>query len=563
MKASRILTGIAVIIVLPVCVWCSRGLHADVRPQIDFFSAALKKHSAVEQVWVHDKLFTVIDGNVTSGGNAVSPRDTFDALRLTYAVTMARRQPLFVIPEVNPYDLDKTTDELAATRERLASIQQNWSDARSVRNDLYPIDFLRALAARERARLQFIASGSDTDELAYARSRNDVVKTYIHDLDAFEDSFKRIVPQNAATYQVFEGAVTHDSILASIARMRAGFAENNALLEKRDRCIAGEISFCNPEAELNVPLPSIATSSTRIVSPLIADEISSALDAATGKSGYLEGQKIELTNSVCLKQMNIDPVFTLVERDQSARTELGPEFVGDAMFIPSARYPSIPYYKFYGDKQVRYVYFPIFETYKCPELVTDISGVIHSSLVRQASLSIQFSRYANGSRDNELRKGEHNLATLLRIRQSDALTYVRDVILSQGLQRRVPRDDMNRAYDLALAANNATAGLTQFIRRTLKDEAANLGLLQEGVPVEMDAEYLFYVRSGYFSLFQATNPSVSGMQTPPVDPTQESNEAPFLLYSDLRETVSKTELARDIGVFFQLHKTASLSVPTQ
>jgi hypothetical protein len=111
----------------------------------------------------------------------------------------------------------------------------------------------------------------------------------------------------------------------------------------------------------------------------------------------------------------------------------------------------------------------------------------------------------------------------------------------------------NRYRDATLAFIDNSSRFDLFIKRVVDDESANLGLERADVPVEMSAQYLFYVRSGFFGLFMGGNPSVAGMQRPPVlsgDP----GKRPFVSYSSLRARLSADELERNMAFFFGIHR---------
>src|SRR3989344_7146478 len=102
---------------------------------ISFFSSALQQADVIETVSVQGGTYRVDRGFVSrSDGVLVRPAQTIKALRLAYALTLARRSPLIGLAGTNADKLDAATTQLEEVQDTLADLQDEEEDKRLIRN---------------------------------------------------------------------------------------------------------------------------------------------------------------------------------------------------------------------------------------------------------------------------------------------------------------------------------------------------------------------------------------------------------------------------------------------
>src|SRR3989344_2192157 len=555
-------------LVLGAIVWNAHVKQREAAASV-FFAAVLRQEHIRERIVVDEVAYTVSDGEVTREDHkTTTARETFDALRIAYALMLAQRSPLLAVPGTDPEKLDQAVTLLAKVALELASIQKDNPGKEAVESSLYPIDFLRSLASLERARRTFIQTGSDADESRYEDAAKITVHMFEKDLRLHKAAFTHIVPQDAVAYHVFGGTMTRETLINSMDALMRGIQGTSAALEKQRVCISGTVDACDTSRlKLRVPaltpvLPSDTDSPNATV---FMQEMRSSYARATGNTSYVTGPVFKLVSSACMDNFDTPLLFVVQDRRKGVDATITLEFVGDILFVPTASYKDIPYYRYFADNHVPYAYFPIWEHYKCPEIALDTARVFWTGTIRDAAQAERFSQYAIGSDAATLRVLEARLAypPLGIVRESDAREYIARALhaLSQGSD--TPPRIMQTLQDISLANEYGTTRFEQFIRRLTRDEEANIGLMRANVPVALGAEYLFYIRSGFFSLFLGTNPSVAGVQRPPVDSTKPSSEIPFVRYTILSVNVPQAELVRDMAFFFETHRKAKRRIPVE
>ncbi len=525
-----------------------------------FFSTALEEQHISATVVVSGISYSVKDGDVESAGGSVAGKERFDALRTAYALALAQRSPLLAVPGTDPEKLDRAVTALADVASSLAEIQKNRSNKDAVRSSLYPIDFLRSLAKLERLRETFISTGADVDEALYRQAAKEAVYAFKKDLLLHKAAFTRIVPEEAVAYQVFEGTMTRESLVRSMDALLRGIRETAATLDKQSACISGSVSACD-SSRLALPgpatTPATPDAAVKNTYPFL-DEIRSSYSRSMENPAYLKKPVFELMDSVCMNNFDAPFLFFLRTKKKSADGIVTPEFMGDILFVPAAPYKDMPFYRYFGENKIAYVYFPLWEHYKCPEIALDTARIFGTKAVLDAAQTERFSEYAEGPDAATLRELETRLINPSAgiVRERDARAYVDGALRVLSAKQNVPPRIIEALLDLSLAHQYGTTSFDQFINKIAGDELANIGLLRTNVPVELEAKYLFYVRSGFFSLFQGTNRSITGVQPPPVERAGSTSGSPFVRYTVLRKTIPQAELVRDMTFFFVMHRKA-------
>lgn len=528
-----------------------------------FYARALEVNQVREHVSVRGTRYVVDGATVSSdAASAVPESEALAARRLAYALTLAKRQPLMAIPGTDPDELDAVLETMDMVARELGGLQSDREHALLIEEALYPTDFLRAMTDLERARSRFIEKGTDDSWNDYDAALLSAFSAFDRDLFEHERAFRRIVPVHAAPYQVFGGVITRDRIIESFGALRSGARERAAQNRQRTTCLRGHIGACDMY-DLSEPALVMRSPSADAATQPYITEIRSAYATATRQPAFQGGPVYRLADSVCLSDRGVPPLFSVQERRRGVPESLTVEFIGDIFFLPARSVEGSAYHSYFDDNDVRYIYFPLWEHYKCPQLVSDTSRVFQMmqirDLARTTPISSSISRSAQG---DDVRSTESVVAT-----GRDGVVYETDTVRYLDAARRALASTENRpdleetVRGLVLADRYRSVRLDLFARRVIADEAVNIGLMQKGVPVELDAKYLFYVQSGFFSLFLGNNPSVVGMQEPPYVEDTSERPSPFVTFSGLRSTESYASLVHDMSFFFGLHNRASTAIP--
>ena len=527
-----------------------------------FYTKALGAEHISAHVTIRGIGYTVSgQGVVADNGAPASVSASYNAAWVAYAQALAQRSPVLALPSVDPDGLNDSIAQLQSVQNKLADLQHDPQDRAAVRTSLYPIQFLYSISSLERARRQFIESGDIADEYRYLVAIKKTVRAYSDALREHREQFDRVVPSDAAAYQTFDGVITRASTVTLMDQMRKGIDATAEKLARRQLCINGDTKMCDAS---DLALPAIAQTAldtpVQKTDPILTAEVLSLYRSATKNAQYGQVPVVELAGPVaCPATRTAAPVYSLITRIPGHPNTANPEFVGDLLFVPTASFAQVPFYAYFREQGVSYAYFPIMEYYKCASLPNDFSRVFAVSLILDAAKNVPLSAAANDPEEKAVLRGME-LALVPPhgvVSEQLALRYLsaaRTAILG-SVDRS--NDAITHLTTLTLAETDHSAGLEQFIRRAAQDEQENLTLGSAGTPVEQNVHYLFYIRSGIFAFFLGTNPSVAGIQHPPVSSiVSPSTQLPYIPYSTLRSSVSRDQILRDMTFFFHMHAQA-------
>ncbi|MFA7310043.1 MAG: hypothetical protein WC050_04015, partial [Candidatus Paceibacterota bacterium] len=282
---------------------------------ISYFAYALLMNRARETVIVADKRYSVESGVAWSAdGSAATEGETYEALRLAYALSLARRSPILGMEGTAPNKLRDATDKLDRVAKELSSVQTNDADRDAVSKALYPTGFLRSLADLEEARNAFIASGKDTDEAMYQNRLGSTIGVAERDLQRFKKAYTNM---QETRFAVPSGVVTKDGVLGTLQNIEDGFDSVRREAKRRDECTGGKISACQPEDLRLTNLKRLAGEGAAVreqaVRPLTR-EVVSIREAAAG-SRYSRDAFVSLSRSGCMSMLSAPYLFVI--RDPS------------------------------------------------------------------------------------------------------------------------------------------------------------------------------------------------------------------------------------------------------
>lgn len=509
------------------------------------YAEYLRAGNVREHVSVRGIAYEVVLGEVLGTDGSVRPGDVFAARTLAYAKSATRRSPLFALPGVEPDALLNATDLLERAAEGVAKRQKTRKAAGAVRQDLYPLSFLRAAARTERARLDFLASGSEDDLRRYESTLSSALAAYRSDLARFTRSFEAFVPADIGSYATDAYLVSRKNILnaADIFSSRVQTLEKEA--HERTRCFAGNVRFCKPDG---VFLPDVQAAEPTQAGGFEHAQSSRALLADSGMP-LLSGRLVVLSESACVEKRPGVGFFFVHERVRVAGiTYEPPFFVGDAVFMDNERVGDMPFYAYFAEHGVRYIPIRSVAYYACPVADADIAAVRTTERAAEFAQSHPLSAY-----DPLLSVLERRLESENLLREEDALTY-----LHAGrtlAQRGALETDVEYALtDILLEHSTGSGGLYNAVLDIASGEATEVSIADKGVGTDFDALYRFYLRSGFASLFGSSVLSGRDRAGLFARSVLAPEEEPFAYYSDLANSrEAAAALAHDIAFYVQVH----------
>ncbi|MBI5457477.1 hypothetical protein HY971_02005 [Candidatus Kaiserbacteria bacterium] len=511
LKRIRVVILVAVLAgaLIPVAVFSNRREAEEIR----FFSGVLETAQVDTTVSVRGTQYEVRGGRVTKHGIPASRSAASSALRLAYAHTLAERSPLLALAGTDTDQLDARAADLEKIQEEAADMLQELLDADAeqlsgapldlqkrveavehVRTALYPVNFLRALASLERARLSFIRNGSYSGEREYSERLIHTIESERADAAAFRVSMLAHVG-DVKDISSFTLSTTVDDIKGALNEIVSGAERSAALAESRASCISGVIHACDARDLLmtlpgNVRGPSPAREALALRR---ADVILSLLqDAGIVYGGGSE--VVEVASSTCLSAVQGPHFFWRINPETQVQPAQQIRYVGDIFYMrpTGASTPGL----FKGKIPIPLSVINPFIFYRCNEKGRDVSSVV--ATLYTAAFAEKHPDIAPPARE----------ALLARkyIRDADAVSYVRDAF--QDIST-VPADDRRDLYELALMFRNRSAGLEIVAHEVSASMRNKLDDVKAGWNSVPDPRFLFVSESAFPSFFQMYNPSFS------------------------------------------------------
>ncbi len=456
-----------------------------------FYSSAL--HDAripPRNVAVSGIRYTVQGGVVTTAASSsISRAHALKALELTYEMAVAERSPQFGLAGTEPDKLDTQVTELARVQKEQADSLRIPSNIEAVRTSLYPISFLRALAAVERARLAFIGSGSDTAAVIYRAAISSVIEAQRHDSELFGASYK-FLGYKDAKFPLLGGTMTSGNVEKAIAAIRSSAGAQAAILSKRDRCFSGVIRACDVR-DIALPLPPSVSDTHDARAARLAGDVE---EIYWGSRSNPEVRKlVALSSSTCLASVAGPYIFRdLVPEDSISYLPPALLYMGDVFFSTStASLATLTNGRMTPPVTVQSaMYF-----YECADSGLDVSQVNAVELV--ASFAQVHPTIAPQEREK--------LLSTNMLHEDDAVEYLRSALQSN---ETYPRDAEQRLTGLALMFRDKSAALDVVVHEVWMLSESNLRLIRKGYQYDDSLLFFFGSHSAFPTLFQLYNPSV-------------------------------------------------------
>lgn len=528
----------------------------------NYFSAQLSAAVVSQQVELGGKLYTVKNGAVYDDQNRVlSGNKALSALRLAYAVTLARRSPILALAGSDLARLDQAIDGLASLANGFAEVQKKTRERTLIENSLYPIGYLHAMTRTEALRRSFIQSGSDRDLALYQEAQHDSLLEYRDSLLRYQSAFMTLVPHTQKRYAMGESVVTYDSSLRAVAQLLESNSRTYEAWRRRTFCIQGSIAHCKTQDLLLPRIPQTHKQPVSQKSLAQALEIESMLARARDETVSPSMILVNLSESACSGRKDVAPLYSINEQvlPDSPFVNRQVTFVGDIRFIKSDQYRSVPFYDLFAQRQVAYIYTAVPMHYACPEFGRDVLRVFAVQAVRDFVHEHPLSLYVPADNARVLRMLEAAIDVPLSqpAYEADAGAYLAAAL--ELPQETFPEDIRHKLLELSLQFSNESAGFEYAIQSIVRIENNNLAITDKGIPVDLEAPYVLFFRSALPLLYVSNNYSVTGgngIPPYPAVPTDQQN--PYVYYSTLPRTPAMLEkIMHDTRIYLRVHSRAT------
>ena len=514
-----------------------------------FYARTLADAHTYEVVTIDNAPYVVDRGLVTLDGKSISGWRTFRILSLAYEKAMAERSPLLALPGVKPDKLLSALVLLKDEQARLALSQKNPAEADMVKTSLYPIQFLESAAALEQARQTFITTGDVTDAVRYRHLLKSTLRTYQHDLEQFRSAFQTVVSSTTPAYGTDTYIIDYSGMTGAFVMLEDGITKMKNVLRMRALCTHGITAVC-ARGDIYFPETQNFPQETAIDSSIT--EGVTALYTAAGFP-LSDEPSITLSSSSCTPR-GAPTTFSFIRYGTSIADQyLTPLFTGDILFIKSARYESAPFYQYFDDSGINYVPVDPLTYYECPEASRDFASALSVLEIIRFAKKYDASRYLTDSDAGTIETLRNRLLGTM-VHERDATEYIatlRITLPSIGATK-----SLHQALDaLSLSLSYGTAGLTELISTIVQFESGNRVIAERGVAFDVSARNLFYIRSGFGSLFLITSPTVYNSSTSPFRANgMTKSEKPYAQYSEIKSTPGiRNIIQRDMKFFWDAH----------
>lgn len=501
---------------------------------VEYFQNILKAQSLETSVWTRGAQYHVANGIVTKDGHPVSEEEAFAALQTAYRLAIAERTPLFGIAGVDPQKLDAAVSDLQSARRSLAHEQSSIRESQLI-YALYPVDFLRSLAALETTRQKFISSHSSRDAELYDEAMRRTIAAGSRDAALFYRALSEALgSKKSFRIPGLGGSITRDRLFSAASQLRTRILKQEDLFKKRQECLGGRINTCSL-SNTGLRYNGLATSTTQA-------DISDLQDIQTlwAEAGLTPGPgtTVLLTESACTAMH--PPYIYFLFNPGAGRTPL--RYVGDIFFniTDGSKGPTLSYLKEKYD--IDYSFQNQVQSYICPDVGTDLG------MARATAATAQFAaRFPALSPEKA--------APLLGapvVQESDAASYMLSVGQELMAQAYPSRDATEAFKRLLLLWREKSAGLDDLVRSVALVAHTDAELHAKGVPIDVDAQTMFITHSAFPSLFLTQNPYAG----PGVSPIRDKNAEDFQAYlssvasyNTLRSTVPRGKIIHDLQAF--------------
>jgi hypothetical protein len=426
-----------------------------------------------------------------------------------------RLNPILGLPGTDLAAFDRSVARLEDALGKLAAAQATPDEARAL-EALVPADFLRSLGSTEDARQKFLASGSSEDLRAYLGALRTSVRDGRRDLARYRESFNDMVPSDARRLPSLGGMMTSGSMRESHSALDRHFKATGRAVARLTACARGEQRACDPVAPLHADAHTAEP-------PASEHEVYRLWESAGGGANW---RRVALESSTCLSTLPGPYFISVLEEGGHIRSL---RYGADIFLLPlsDAEGPAHQYQR--DGFGMRYSPVNPFKFYVCPDVGTDRSRIRAILAVRE---------FADA---HPLIAAKERSALRADITyESAARAYV-----AAALAAATSSDEKAAVGDLA-ALFWGNGDLADFLDDMADNFERDLAIRASGAPFDVSAATLFATQSAFPTLFLASDDL-------PLRTFSPENQTLYFQsvkrYTDLRGTVSREEIRRDLAAF--------------
>ena len=540
---------VAVVALLAFCAWAWKVSEDRAVAAVHFYADALRDAQVETQVSVGDQTYQEKNGEVTRSGIAVVGIAALPALELAYAQSLAERHPPIDLSGVNPDALSALVKKLETDQADLASVQKNSADAGLIPS-LYPTRFLETLGPLERARQNFITSGSSGDEHAYESALASSAQAGAHDAAAFQralpEALSRTYGSQTFIFPGFGGGATSKSVYSAPGEEVERMQELSSAVSGWARCAGGNTASC---PLTGISLPTIAKPAAAIPQVPVPEMVREVASTVEQTLPYIQqpSRIFVLSTSACMSALP-PPYYFLASLSDTPGISAPFIFIGDLYFQQISLVNQDVFYTYFAKQyQAAYSFGDPNMFYHCSATGADFGRI--RALANAAAFAQAHPEIAPEERMPLVSQGP--------LSESDVAAYLRSALAHEA---QTPDTNLHDLVRLALLYNDRTSGLESEISEIVTINGAHVADARRGVPFDVSAADLFLTHNAMETLFLADNPSTGS--TTVSQYTFVSNNlkllySSWLPYSKLVSTVPLDKLRHDIRamVDFELPKT--------
>lgn len=493
----------------------------------DLHARALGDADVSEDVVIEGEQYEVRGGVVRNLQGDVDEKRRALALGIAYAAAATRSSPLYALPGVDVSSLEKTTGDLEALREQYALMRGDSEASRLIRSGLYPIDYLRALVQLERLRRDFLSTPAPASLEAYETQLQLVIRAHLADLESFENSYTRIVPDDF-TYAVLGGTVTKESVLGTVESLKEGARRARDRADDRSACKT-TASACKP-AEIRFPAlpePSPANGAESKI-PDTAAEIHSL--------AYRNADPVvALASSACVPGAQGIQYFTVRTPQILGKYPTSTAYINELYFfrLSSNGRDESGIQRFLRSRGSPYLLYPPLSYYVCP-LVAEDSGRVFGLI---------------------------NLVNFFRNQPGDSRAFPTEEVMSEGetlrhareaLSEQLPRNVREELGETALSYLLRTAGFENLAEQVAYVGTTELQMQSAGIPIDAEPVRLFTTHSGFPFLYRLPAADSGAPLSPVTTSTGRPTESRLLRWSSADEK-TREDFLHAFDVFYDFH----------
>lgn len=445
-------------------------------------------------------------------------------LSVAYAAGLARRSPIFGLSGTNLSELGRGIEQLEDARTQTALAQPNEKQREDIARYLYPTDFITKLARAEDSRRSFILAPSEKGMLEYFDALGSALLAYETDLRLFTDAFRRNV-SDPPDLVLLQGVITKESVLSSLEAAEERIRELRLEHAKRKACILGVIRACNP-SDLRETYALETRSADKLrASVSLAKEVASIIsDAHPSGNDFLSKRVlVALYGSTCADGLP-NPHYFLQSSPVRGSAVESLIFVGDLFSYPPSDQA----------REAGFAFLSPTTYYLCPLIGRDIG---------RASAT----RHAYG-----------------RMYPGRDISYTGGLVLDENRARDYVLEELQNPMeatndeDLAREFTDNGAGFDALIQDIAAQQSAVVRQAQNQRDTDLGAEWTFFVRSGFASLFLFHHRSMEPMIGIFSEPQSREGLSQVIRWSTLRTSMDRDSVIGNIRVFLEAHRADDL-----